>query len=274
MMELSVIKIGGNIIDDEENLQSFLVSFAAVPGKKILVHGGGKLASDLAARLQIPQQKAEGRRITNKETLDIVTMVYAGLINKKITAKLQSLQCNVLGLSGADANIILAHKRSVTASGIDYGYVGDIDHVSSQTIHDLLRNFDAIVIAPITHDGEGQLLNTNADTIAKEVAIGMSNTNSVKLIYCFEKNGVLMDVEDDKSVIPAITPELYTALLKEKNKKGEPIIADGMIPKLTNALATVEAGVKAVVIGNAMELGRLLSGAGGTTIKKSSNDVV
>ncbi len=269
MTELSVIKIGGNIIDDEEKLNHFLKSFAGIPGKKILVHGGGKLATNLAVRLQIPQQKIEGRRITDKETLDIVTMVYAGLINKKITATLQSLQCNAIGLSGADANIIRAHKRPVTDKGIDYGYVGDIDQVSSSTIHELLKNFDAIVMAPITHDGKGQLLNTNADTIAKEVAIGMSQSYSVKLVYCFEKNGVLMDVEDDASVIAEITSELYTSLLKEKNRKGEPVIADGMIPKLTNALATVAAGVKAVVIGNAIELDKLLNGKGGTTIKET-----
>ena len=271
MTELSVIKIGGNIIDDEEKLNHFLKSFTAVPGKKILVHGGGKLATDLAERLQIPQQKVEGRRITDKETLDIVTMVYAGLINKKITAILQSLQCNAFGLSGADGDIIKAHKRPVTAAGIDYGFVGDIDQVSSPTIHELLKTFDAIVVAPITHDGKGQLLNTNADTIAKEVAIGMSKTYAVKLVYCFEKSGVLMDVDDDTSVIAEITPELYVSLLEEKNRKGEPVIADGMIPKLTNALATVAAGVKAVVIGNAMELDKFLSGEGGTTIKQSQS---
>jgi acetylglutamate kinase len=267
MYELSVIKIGGNIIDDEEKLHSFLVSFAAIPGKKILVHGGGKLATDLATRLNIPQQKIEGRRITDKETLDIVTMVYAGLINKKIVAQLQSFQCNAIGLSGADANIIRAHKRPVTSTGIDYGYVGDIDAVSAETLENFLTHFDAIVLAPITHNGEGQLLNTNADTIAKEIAIGMSQLYDTTLIYCFEKKGVLMNKEDDESVIPVIDSVYYQELLNTKNSKGEPVIADGMLPKLSNAFATVEAGVGSVVIGHALQLRKIVEGGAGTSIR-------
>jgi acetylglutamate kinase len=235
--------------------------------KKILIHGGGKLATSLAKDLNIPQQQIDGRRITDEATLKVVTMVYAGLINKKIVAHLQSMQCNAIGLCGADGNILLAHKRPVTPSGLDYGYVGDVDRVSSEAIENLLKGFDTLVFAPITHDGQGQLLNTNADTIAKEIAVGMCSLYDTTLIYCFEKNGVLMDKENDDSVIPFIAPISYQELLKTKNKNDEPIIADGMLPKLSNAFATLEAGVGSVVVGHALQLERIVKGEAGTRIR-------
>ena len=265
--KLYIIKIGGNIIDDEANLASFLSSFAALEGKKILIHGGGKLATNLAMDLNIPQKQIEGRRITDEATLKVVTMVYAGLINKKIVAELQSLQCNAIGLSGADGNTLLAHKRPVTSTGLDYGFVGDVDTVSSNTIQYLLSGFDTLVFAPITHDGKGQLLNTNADTVAKEIAISISQLYETTLIYCFEKNGVLMDREKDDSVIPVIDSVYYQELLNTKNNKGEPLISDGMLPKLSNAFATVQAGVKAVVIGHALQLRKIVDGGAGTFIR-------
>lgn len=265
--KLYIIKIGGNIIDDEEKLSSFLTSFASLSAKKILIHGGGKIATSLAKDLHIPQHQIDGRRITDEATLKVVTMVYAGLINKKIVAQLQSLQCNTIGLCGADGNVLLAHKRPVTSAGIDYGYVGDVDAVSSQAIQNFLKEFDALVFAPITHNGKGQLLNTNADSIAKELAIGMSELYETKLIYCFEKNGVLMEKEDDHSVIPEMDADYYQKLLTMKNKKGEPVIADGMLPKLSNAFATLEAGVGLVVIGHALELEKIMEGEAGTAIR-------
>ena len=265
--KLYIIKIGGNIIDDEEKLISFLESFAALKEKKILIHGGGKLATTLAKDLNIPQQQIDGRRITDEATLKVVTMVYAGLINKKIVSQLQSMECNALGLCGADGNILLAHKRPVTNSGIDYGFVGEVDVVSSEAIQHLLTSFDTLVFAPITHDGKGQLFNTNADTVAKEIAIGMSPLYDTTLIYCFEKKGVLMEKEEDDSVIPVIDSSTYQELLSTKNKNGEPVIADGMLPKLSNAFATVEAGVGAVVIGHAFELEKMVEGGAGTAIR-------
>lgn len=268
--KLYIIKIGGNIIDDEEKLTSFLISFAALKEKKILIHGGGKIATGLAKDLNIPQQQVDGRRITDEATLKVVTMVYAGLINKKIVAYLQSLQCNALGLCGADGNVLLAHKRSANNNGIDYGFVGDVDIVSSDAVQNLLTAFDTLVFAPITHDGKGQLLNTNADTIAKEMAIGMSQLYDTTLIYCFEKNGVLMEREDDNSVIPVIDSISYQLLLNLKNNQGEPVITDGMLPKLSNAFATIEAGVGSVVIGHALQFEKIVEGEAGTRIKSSA----
>ena len=235
--------------------------------KKILIHGGGKVATSLAKDLNIPQQQIDGRRITDEATLKVVTMVYAGLINKKIVAQLQSMQCNAIGLCGADGNILLAHKRPVTAAGVDYGYVGDVNAVASDAVQSLLKGFDTLVFAPITHDGEGQLLNTNADTIAKEIAIGMSTLYDTTLIYCFEKNGVLMDKDNNNSVIPVINGVSYQELLSTKNKNGEPVIAEGMLPKLSNAFATIEAGVGSVVIGHALQLEKIIKGESGTKMR-------
>jgi acetylglutamate kinase len=253
-----IIKIGGNIIDNETALASFLRSVATVPGKKILVHGGGKLATQLATRLGMEQQLVDGRRITDAETLKIVTMVYAGYINKNIVTQLQASGANAIGLTGADGNMILAHKRRHAT--IDYGFAGDIDTVNSSFIKSLLEQGLTIVAAPITHDENGQLLNTNADTIAQELATALSKLYAVKLIYCFEKKGVLLDVNDENSVITKIDSHSYGAL-KEKQ-----LIFAGMIPKLDNAFAALQKGVEQVIIGKAEELDVLVNGTGGTTI--------
>jgi acetylglutamate kinase len=257
-MELSIIKIGGNIIDDESKLAGFLDAFAAVPGKKILVHGGGKLATKLAEGLGIPQQLVDGRRITDAETLKIVTMVYAGTINKTIVAHLQARGCNAVGLTGADGNAILAHKR--THPTIDYGYVGDVDTINTSLLTSMLLLDKTLVFAPITHDGKGQLLNTNADTIAQELARALSTTFEVSLVYSFEKSGVLMNAADDGSVISRINPSYYQEL------KDQQVIFAGMIPKLDNAFAALRSGVGKVIIGRAEELPQLLAGRSGTTI--------
>lgn len=258
MEKLIVIKIGGNIIDDEAKLSSFLQSFAAVKGKKVLIHGGGKLASKLAAQLNIPQQMVDGRRITDAETLKIVTMVYAGYINKNIVAQLQAHGCNAIGISGADGNAIQAHKR--TGANVDFGFVGDVDAVNTPFLSQLLQQDITIVCAPITHNHEGQLLNTNADTIAQELATGLSSAFETHLIYSFEKSGVLLDANDDSTVIPRINPAYYQEL-----KAAEKIFA-GMIPKLDNAFAALQRGVQQVIIGKAEELEQLMTGKAGTSI--------
>ncbi len=263
---LYVIKIGGNIIDDENKLKSFLSSFAGVEGKKILVHGGGKLATKLAAQLGVEQQMIDGRRITDAETLKIVTMVYAGYINKNIVAQLQSLGCNAIGLSGADGNVIQSHKR-VHAS-IDYGYVGDVDAVNTSLLKSLLDQDVNVVMAPITHNKEGLLLNTNADTIAQEIAQSMSALYNVRLIYSFEKSGVLLDVNDESSVIPVLTHDYYQELKTPLQETGVTRIFAGMIPKLDNAFTAINKGVKKVIIGKAEELQRLVTGESGTSIQQ------
>jgi acetylglutamate kinase len=258
MDKLNVIKIGGNIIDNESKLSSFLKEFSRIEGKKILVHGGGKSATRIAEKSGISQKLLDGRRITDAETLKIVTMVYAGYINKNIVAALQSHHCNAMGLCGADGDLILAHKRNHPI--VDYGFVGDVDTINSDLLSVLLEKGITIVVAPITHDQQGQLLNTNADTIAQEIAKGMSTLYEVTLIYSFEKNGVLADINDETAVIPEITPSYYKKL-KEENK-----INDGMLPKLDNAFTALNSGVKKVVIGNAEKLSALISGTNGTTI--------
>ena len=262
MDKLHVIKIGGNVIDDEALLNDLLLQFASLQGKKILVHGGGKLATRMAEKLAIPQQLVDGRRITDAETLKIVTMVYAGFINKNIVARLQSMKCNAIGLTGADAGSILAHKRKHPT--LDFGFVGDIDHVNPLFIQGLLEQGLSIVMAPITHDGNGQLLNTNADTIAQEIAKAMSACFETKLIYTFEKAGVLLDVEDEGSLIRRLSRDYY----KELKEPGEgPVrIFAGMIPKLDNAFAAIDSGVKEVIIGKAGQLQELIAGTAGTTI--------
>lgn len=266
MKKLYVIKIGGNIIDNEEKLASFIKDFAAVEGLKVLVHGGGKLATKLAADLGIEQQMIDGRRITDAATLKIVTMVYAGAINKNVVAQLQANGCNAIGLTGADGNAIKAHKRPpfIPPSGdrgtIDYGFVGDVDEVNTGLLQSLLEQNIAVVLSPITHDGNGLLLNTNADTIAQETAKALSSIYDVELIYSFEKSGVLMDADDDASVIPSINPTTYSEL-KEKQ-----VIFAGMIPKLDNAFAAINSGVSKVIIGKAEQLQQLITGEAGTTI--------
>lgn len=258
MENLYIIKIGGNIIDDDKKLKSFLQSFASIKSHKILVHGGGKSATKLAEKLGIPQQLIDGRRITDAETLKIATMVYAGYINKNIIAALQANGCNAIGLSGADANIIQAHKRDHKT--IEYGYVGDIDSVNSKVLKKLIDTSLTLVVAPITHDKKGQLLNTNADTIAQEIAKAMCHYYDVQLIYSFEKNGVLLDAANDSTVIPSIDPNYY-ARLKEDKK-----IFAGMIPKIDNAFAALNSGVKKVVIGNAEHLNEIIKNQSGTEI--------
>lgn len=257
-MELSIIKIGGNIIDDEPKLAAFLDVFAATPGKKILVHGGGKMATRIAEDLGIDQKLVDGRRITDAETLKIVTMVYAGTINKNIVARLQARYCDAIGLSGADGNAILAHKRIHPT--MDYGYAGDVDSVNTSLLTSLLFLDKTLVFSSITHDGKGQLLNTNADTIAQELARGLSQTFEISLVYSFEKSGVLLDAENDASVIGRIGPAYYEEL---KDRK---LIFAGMIPKLDNAFTALRSGVVKVIIGRAEELPMLLAGRAGTTI--------
>jgi acetylglutamate kinase len=258
MQTLTVIKIGGNIIDEEEKLNSFLQQLADVEGHKVLVHGGGKLATRLAGQLQIPQQMVEGRRITDAETLKVITMVYAGYINKNIVASLQSMNCNSIGMCGADGNLILAKKR--TGTEIDYGFVGDVESVNSELLKLLLEQHIVPVIAPVTHNGKGQLLNTNADTIAQEIAKSLSKFFNAVLVYSFEKAGVLEDAEDDNTIIPLLNPDLYESL-----KKSGKIFA-GMIPKLDNAFAALHSGVSKVIIGKAENLPGLLNGSSGTSI--------
>lgn len=258
MGKLYVIKIGGNIIDDEKKLSSFLKSFASIEDKKILVHGGGKLATKLAEKMKVEQKLIDGRRITDAETLKIVTMVYAGYVNKNIVAQLQSFECNAMGLCGVDGDIILAHKRKHPA--IDFGFVGDVDSINVPLLKNLLEQNLSLVLAPITHDMQGQLLNTNADTVAQEIAKAMGNDFDVQLIYSFEKSGVLLDTDDDNSVISKIDPASY------KKLKAEEKIFAGMIPKLDNAFAALNSGVKKVIIGKAENLDELIAGRSGTTI--------
>lgn len=258
MDPLYIIKVGGNIIDDDQKLKSFLSEFSIIQGKKILVHGGGKLATKLAQDLSIPQQMVDGRRITDAETLKIVTMVYAGLINKQMVAQLNALGCTSIGICGADANTIVAHKRNHPS--IDFGFVGDVDLVNTSMLLTLLNENINIVIAPITQDENGQLLNTNADTIAQEIAKSMSKNMNTTLVYSFEKKGVMRNVDDETSVIAKIDKAALQKL-KEENA-----IFAGMIPKLDNAFAAISAGVSKVIIGDAMELSKLIKGESGTTI--------
>lgn len=258
---LKVIKIGGNIIDDKAALQSFLQSFAAIEGAKILVHGGGKVATELGNKIGIESHYVNGRRVTDAATLDLVTMVYGGLINKNIVAQLQSLDCNAIGFTGADGNVIKADKRPV--KDVDYGYVGDVKAtgVNVQLINTLLNTGITPVFAPLTHDGMGNMLNTNADTIAQELAKAMAGVTDVKLIYCFEKKGLLMDADDDASVISSVNTDEYERL-KQQN-----VIFGGMIPKLDNAFAAINSGVKNVILGHADDLHQLISGQAGTQIQ-------
>jgi acetylglutamate kinase len=259
--KLNIIKIGGNIIDDEKLLMSFIKDFSSIKEPCILVHGGGKLATELSKKLNIEPKLIDGRRITDTETLDIVTMVYGGLINKNIVSILQSNNCNAIGLTGADANCIIAKKRAV--STIDFGFVGDIntDSISVDTIKLFIELNLIPVFSSITHDGNGQLLNTNADTIASVLSIALSSFYEVNLYYCFEKKGVLKNVNDENSLIPIMDKEYYTEL------KNLGIISDGMIPKIDNAFDALENGVNEVVIGHASQLYELINNHAGTRIK-------
>lgn len=291
---IKVIKIGGNVVDNPELLKKFARDFAEMPGMKILVHGGGVMASQMQKAMGMIPQMIEGRRVTDEETLKVVTMVYAGWCNKNITALLQSERCNAIGLSGADGNAIKAAKRAPMKvmnqeTGeemmVDYGYVGDVtaESVNAKFLYSLLERGITPVLCAINHDGEGNLLNTNADTIASSVAVAMANyryrsprevcckcedcthcsddgrlTHLVNLIYCFEKDGVLYDKDDDTSVIPEINEEYFAQL------KAEGRVADGMIPKLSNAFKAISNGVDKVIIKHALNLNSNI----GTTLKK------
>jgi len=241
--QLTIVKVGGQVIEEPDSLNALLTDFSKIAGYKMLIHGGGRTATDLAKKLGVESKMVNGRRITDEETLKIVTMVYAGLVNKQMVAQLQSLLVDAVGLTGADMNIILARKRPVT--DVDYGFVGDIKQVNARILADLLNQGYTPVLAPLTHDGEGNLLNTNADTIAAETARALAYDFNVRLIYCFEKKGVLMNENDESSVIPILDSELY------QQYKDAGIIKDGMIPKLDNAFRALAAGVKEVIITSA-----------------------
>ena len=242
MEKLSIVKIGGNIIEDEASLKAFLKLFANLKGKKILVHGGGKRATSIAAKLGIESKMVNGRRITDAETLEVITMVYGGLVNKNIVAQLQALKIDAIGLTGADINSISSEKRPVKE--VDFGFVGDVKKVAHKSIDKLIQADFTPVFCAITHDGHGQLLNTNADTITSQVAMGMSELYDTSIYYCFELNGVLKDINDKNSVIKHIDSKLYFELLKQG------IIADGMLPKLENCFDALKHGVKTINMGN------------------------
>lgn len=256
MKTVKIIKIGGNIVDHPEKLAQFLSDLSTIEGPKVLVHGGGKIATAMSRGLGIEAQMIGGRRVTDRETLRIVTMVYAGLINKEIVAALQSRGVNALGLCGADGALIRSRRRS--PEPIDYGYVGDPEQFNLATATALIEAGFTPIVAPITYDDEGGVLNTNADTVAQCVAVGLAASYAVELVYCFEKRGVLRDVEDDSSVITRIDPELYQQL------KADGVIADGMLPKLENAFKAINSGVGSVVICSAEAL--TMPGYGGTTL--------
>ncbi len=250
---INVVKIGGNVVDDPKALSAFLADFARMPGRKMLVHGGGKEATRLSKALGIETTMIDGRRVTDAETINVVTMVYAGLINKRIVSRLQALGCNAIGLSGADANVISAVKRKPVRRGdaeIDYGFVGDIPKggVDDAMLASLLDMGLTPVVCAIMHDGHGTLLNCNADTVAAAIAVGISERGRTFLTYCFEQPGVMRDIADPKSVISLITPEDFIAYRESG------VISGGMLPKIENALAAVAAGVDSVIIKQASAL--------------------
>lgn len=248
MEKATVVKIGGNVVDDPQALREVLQKFAQLQGHKVLVHGGGKIATQIGEKLGVSARMVEGRRITDADTLEVVTMVYGGLANKKIVALLQSMGCNAIGLTGADGNLIPAHKRSGTA--IDYGFVGDFEafHINIALLEKLFQLGISPVVAPLTHDQEGSMLNTNADTIASGLAVALAQDFDTTLVYCFEKKGVLIDINDPDSLIISMDRDSYA----DYRSKG--IIADGMIPKLDNAFNALDAGVAKVRICQASDM--------------------
>lgn len=247
MNKLTIIKVGGKIVEEEQSLAQLLKDFSQIEGYKVLVHGGGRSATKLAEKLGIESRMVNGRRVTDRDTLEIVTMVYGGLVNKNIVAGLQALGVNALGLTGADMNIIRSEKRPVKE--VDYGFVGDVKEVNSETLSSLIQQGIVPILAPLTHDKEGNILNTNADTIAGETAKALALKFDVTLIYCFEKKGVLMNEDDDESVIPDINKTMFEQLVKDG------IVQGGMIPKLENAFQAIEKGVKEVIITSASKFG-------------------
>lgn len=256
MEKLTIVKVGGAVVEDESQLSQLLANFSAIPGKKLLVHGGGRRATKVASELGIESKMINGRRITDAKMLEVVTMVYGGLVNKNLVARLQAHGVNALGLTGADIDVIRSHKRPVK-DGIDYGFVGDVDHANGEMLNTLIQAGITPVIAPLTHDGQGNILNTNADTMASETAKALASYFDVTLIFAFEKAGVLQDPDDDSSVIPVINRDLYNQYVE----KG--IISGGMMPKIENALAAIEAGVKRVII----TLSTAINGNLGTVIQ-------
>ncbi len=247
MDKLTIIKVGGKIVEEEQSLRQLLKDFSQIEGYKVLVHGGGRSATKLAEKLGIESRMVNGRRVTDRDTLEIVTMVYGGLVNKNIVAGLQALGVNALGLTGADMNIIRSEKRPVKE--VDYGFVGDVKEVNTETLSSLIQQGIVPILAPLTHDKEGNMLNTNADTIAGETAKALALKFDVTLIYCFEKKGVLMNENDDESVIPDINKTMFEQLVKDG------VVQGGMIPKLENAFQAIEKGVKEVIITSASEFG-------------------
>ncbi|MBQ1758366.1 MAG: acetylglutamate kinase [Prevotella sp.] len=256
MEKLTIVKVGGAVVEDESQLSQLLANFSAIPGKKLLVHGGGRRATKVASELGIESKMINGRRITDAKMLEVVTMVYGGLVNKNLVARLQAHGVNALGLTGADIDVIRSHKRPVK-DGIDYGFVGDVDRANGEMLNTLIQAGITPVIAPLTHDGQGNILNTNADTMASETAKALASYFDVTLIFAFEKEGVLQDPDDDNSVIPVINRDLYNQYVE----KG--IISGGMMPKIENALAAIEAGVKRVII----TLSTAINGNSGTVIQ-------
>lgn len=255
--KLTIVKVGGAVVEDELQLSQLLKDFSAIEGRKVLVHGGGRKATKMAERLGIETKMVEGRRITDADMLEVVTMVYGGLVNKNLVARLQANRVNALGLTGADANAIRSHKRPLK-NGIDYGFVGDVDQANGEILGRLIEAGITPVMAPLTHDGEGHILNTNADTIASETAKALANLYDVTLIFSFEKKGVLRNPDDDDSVIATINHADF------ERYKADGTISGGMLPKIENALNAVDAGVSKVII----TLATAIDGKHGTTIIK------
>ena len=240
--QLTIVKVGGKVLEDEEAMRTFLDDFSVLPGAKLLVHGGGRSATDMAGRLGLETQMVDGRRITDAGMLEGATMVYGGLVNKKVVAQCQSRGLNAMGLTGADLDLIRAKKR--TGTEIDYGFVGDVEEVHVKTIAPFIKQGVVPVVAPLSHDGQGQMLNTNADTIASALARAFAEVFDTRLVYCFEKPGVLINPDDDNSVIPFLNRELFHMYREEG------IISEGMVPKLENGFESLENGVLEVVITN------------------------
>ena len=255
--KLTIVKVGGAVVEDELQLSQLLRDFSAIEGRKVLVHGGGRKATKMAERLGIETQMVNGRRITDADMLEVVTMVYGGLVNKNLVARLQANGVNALGLTGADANAIRSHKRPLK-NGVDYGFVGDVDQADGEMLGRLVEADIIPVMAPLTHDGKGHILNTNADTIASETAKALAGLYDVTLIFSFERKGVLRNPDDDDSVIPVITHASFDQY------KADGTISGGMLPKIENALSAVDAGVSRVII----TLATAIDGQHGTVIEK------